>query len=617
MSERFGEIAMPREEDTVEIRRLLSVVRRRLWFIVACILLGAGSAFVVSSRMTPVYRASATMLIHQAPSDSTSDYAAILASQRLAETYAHILRGRPVLEEVISLLGLAETPDVLADRVEIKLVPDTQLIRLSVEHTDPTRAALIANSVGETFIAQIEALQRERYTEFLGGVREQIVKLSQLVEESQASTDALGTPTTARERDELTRLQSVVAQYNSTYATLQQEYEKMRLTAARATNTVILTETATVPTEPVRPRTLVNTGLAALTGALLAVGVAFLLEYLDDTIKTPNDVSWALGLSTVGAIDRLESGAQELVMATDPLSPTAEAFRVLQANIRFSTAGADGQMGTLLVTSPGPMEGKSITVANLGVAMAQAGLEVVVVDADLRRPRLHELLGVDPRPAGLVGALLEESTVDRLQPAHVEGLTVLPAGEPPPNPAVTAGSPRMQKLLDELAQTADAVLIDSPPVLPVADAAVLAQAVNGVLLVLEAGKTRRQAARRAAGSLRQVGANLVGVVLNAVPTANESYYYSYDDSSGKRRRRRAHGWHWQRDFLTPPHRLSRGMRDTLQHTTDRVCRAVGNLIGAVPNAVPTSRDSDLYSFHETNANEERKRKQRHRRWTDA
>jgi len=309
----------------------------------------------------------------------------------------------------------------------------------------------------------------------------------------------------------------------------------------------VVVEPATQPLKPVSPQKLRLTLVAGMLGFLLATGVVFLIEYLDDTIKTPDDVSWALGLATLGAIGRLAKGEEELVVAAQPLSPVAEAFRVLCTNIRFSSV--DRPLRTLLVTSPGLTEGKSIVVANLALAMAQAGLSVVAVDADLRRPRLHQLFSLDLREQvtaerlwwGLSGSLLEGHTDGRLHPVQ-EGLRVLPSGELPPNPAEIMGSQHMQKLLHELAQQVDVVLIDSPPVLPVADAMALAQAVDGVLLVLEAGHTRRQAARQAVESLRRVGASLVGVVLNAVPTHSGSYYYpyheTYGDGSGKRKHRR-------------------------------------------------------------------------------
>jgi succinoglycan biosynthesis transport protein ExoP len=456
------------EEDVVELIWVFRVIRRWLWLIVGCTLLLATGAFVITSRIPPVYSASVTLLVHADPGAGTSEYTAILASELLASTYTQMLRGRPVLEAVIALLELEETPDALAKRVKVKWIKDTQLIRLSVEHTDPARAALIAKAIAEVFIAQIQELGRQGL--------------------------ALRTD-------------------------------------------VVVIETAQIPERPVGRRRTLYTALAALVGVMLTVGVAFLLEHLDDTIKTPDDVSQTLGLATLGTIGRLAKREEELVVAAQPFSPVTEAFRVLRTNIRFSSV--DRPLRTLLVTSPSLAEGKSITVANLAVAMAQAGLSVVALDADLRRSRLHQLFDLDPRREGLTKALLEGSINGRLHPAEVEGLRVLPSGELPPNPAEMLGSQRMQELLHELAQQVDVVVLDGPPVLPMADAAVLAQAVDGVLLVLYAGHTRREAARHAVESLHQVGANLVGVILNAVPTHKGSYYY-YHEHDGDRRGRRKH-----------------------------------------------------------------------------
>ena len=528
------------EEDVVELVWVFRVIRRWLWLIVGCVLLTTTSAFAISSRMPPVYSASVTLLVQVAPGTGASDYSAIRASELLAGTYSQMLTGRPVLEAVIAGLELEETPGALAERVEVKLVPDTQLIRLSVEHTDPTRAALIANAIAEAFIAQIQTLQVERYADSITSMQEQIVELSTLIEETQAAIDALSTPRTTQEQTELAHLETILAGYRNTYATLQQNYEQMRLTAAQSTDSLVVVETAQVPKRPVQRRTL-YTALAAVVGAMVAVGVAFLLEYLDDTIKTPDDVSQTLGQGTLGTIGRLAKKEEELVVVAQPFSPVTEAFRVLRTNIRFSSV--DRPLRTLLVTSPGAAEGKSIAVANLAVTMAQAGLSVVALDADLRRPRLHQLFDLDPSREGLTRALLEGSLNGRLHPPllRLKRLRVLPSGELPPNPAELLGSQRMQELLHELAQQVDVVLIDGPPVLPVADAAVLAQAVDGVLLMLYAGHTRRETARHAVESLRQVGANLVGVVLNAVPTHKSSYYYYHqgyhEDESGRRKHR--------------------------------------------------------------------------------
>ena len=457
--------------EELELRRYLQIARKWWWLIVVSTLVAAAVGFGYSAGRLPVYRASTSLLVRGG--GSANDYGAMIASQKLAETYVALLTKRPVIEAAAWDLGL--DPRQAERKVQVRLVPGTLVIELTVEDNDPRLAAEIANGV----VAAFMRISRES-----GSV---------------------------------------------------------------PVKDLLVVEPATQPLKPTGNPVQRNTLLAAVTGAMGAVGVVFLLEYLDDTIKTPEDVSRALGLGTLGTIGRLARGEEELVVAAQPFSPLAEAFRKLRTSVRFSSL--DRPLQTLLVTSPNLAEGKSNTVANLAVAMAQAGLRVVAVDADLRRPRLHQLFDLDLHEEGamesslegLTGSLLEGCPDGRLQPTQVENLKVLPSGELPPNPAEIMGSQHMQKLLHELVQQVDVVLIDSPPVLPVADATALAQAVDGVLLVLEAGKTRRQAARHAVESLHQVGASLVGVVLNAVPAHKGSYYYyheTYGDGRGRRKHRR-------------------------------------------------------------------------------
>ena len=205
---------------------------------------------------------------------------------------------------------------------------------------------------------------------------------------------------------------------------------------------------------------------------LLALGIAFLIEYLDDTVKTPDDVSRVTGLSTLGAIARLKEsgGPAQFISWLRTKSPESEAYRTLRTNIQFSSV--DKPIRTLLVTSSGPGEGKSTTAANLAVVMAQTGQRVILVDTDLRRPVLHKVFGVpnnvgaDDRAAGRRGC----SLADYLQPTEIDNLTVLTSGPIPPNPSELLGSHRMAHLIEELAQAADIVIFDSPPVLAVTDA---------------------------------------------------------------------------------------------------------------------------------------------------
>lgn len=211
-----------------------------------------------------------------------------------------------------------------------------------------------------------------------------------------------------------------------------------------------------------------------------------------------------------------------LVALRDPRSPAAEAFRTLRTNIQFSSL--DRPLRTLLMTSTAPDEGKSTTLANLAVTIAQAEQRVILVDCDLRRPSLHTLFDLSSEP-GLTNMILAQDDAPvPLQPTAVPGLSLLASGPPPPRPADILGSRRMDRVIERLREAADIVLFDTPPVIAVTDAAVLATRVDGVLLVFQAGKTSRDRARQARQLLEKVKANIVGVVLNNAP-AEESYGY--------------------------------------------------------------------------------------------
>jgi capsular exopolysaccharide synthesis family protein len=268
-------------------------------------------------------------------------------------------------------------------------------------------------------------------------------------------------------------------------------------------------------------------GLAALTCLVVAIGIAFLWDYLDDTIRTPDDISDLTGTSTLAIIGQLPQGEDELIVLAKPRSPNAEAFRMLAANIRFSSL--DQPLRSLLVTSPSSQEGKSIILANLAAALAGSGQRVIVIDSDLRLPRLHQIFKLGGAE-GLTDSLINSSSDGNLQATKMDGLKVVTSGKLPSNPAEVIGSAHMRNFLKELEKKTDLVIIDSPPVLPVADAAILTSLVDRVILVLRAGQTRHRAAQQAVKSLRQAGAQQIWIVLNAVPHHMNGYnsYYSYE-----------------------------------------------------------------------------------------
>jgi capsular exopolysaccharide synthesis family protein len=226
----------------------------------------------------------------------------------------------------------------------------------------------------------------------------------------------------------------------------------------------------------------------------------------------------------------LDDRSSSLVTVTTPRSPVSEAYRTLRTNLEFSSL--DKPLKTLVVTSPGPEEGKSTTLANLAVTLAQAEKQVILVDCDLRRPSQHEIFG-QSNDVGLTTMVVDEKAMSQppLLETGVPGLLLLPSGPLPPNPSELAGSRRMQEIIAKLSERADIVLFDAPPIIAVTDAAVLASRVDGVLLVVKAGGTKRDHAQKAKALLEKVNAHLVGAVLNNVKM-DTSYYSYYAEKKG-------------------------------------------------------------------------------------
>jgi capsular exopolysaccharide synthesis family protein len=277
----------------------------------------------------------------------------------------------------------------------------------------------------------------------------------------------------------------------------------------------------------------------------LAGGGALLIEYLDDTVKSPEELE-ASGLASLGGVARFhrpKTPQDNLVAGSGSRRHFSEAYRVLRTNVQFSTIDRPGQ--TLLVTSANPGEGKSTTAANLALVTAQAGKKVVLVDSDLRRPSLHRFFGLS-NEQGLTNLLLStQSSVDGYaQRTRFENLAVVTSGPLPPNPSELLASRRLDSVLDNLKTEADVVVFDSPPILAVADASIIASKVDGTMLVVDSGKTRSPALQRARDTLTRSKTHLLGAVLNKLRRRGGGYYYYHyqyyysSDGDKKKRRRR-------------------------------------------------------------------------------
>jgi non-specific protein-tyrosine kinase len=505
-----------------DLQRYLALLWHWAWLLVLAAALAGGVAFLVSKQMSPVYQASTTVLINEAPATRSNDYSSVLTSERLTQTYSQLLTKQPALQGVIERLALDITVDDLAQQINVQPVRDTQLIEVRVEDTDKTRAVLIANALVAEFDEQNQALQTSRYASIKQSLETQLAEVDLQIQQTSQAMVALGQDLSAQAERE--RLDAIQAQYRQTYAYLLQSYESVRLAEAQSTSNVVQVEPATALEAPVRPRVMTNTVLAVVVGLMLAVGVVFLIEALDDTIRGPEEIARQLGLPVLGVIGHMPAQGEGLMTVTQPRSPISEAFRALRTNIQF--ASVDTPVRKLLVTSPSPSDGKSTVVANLGAVLAQNGQRVVLIDADLRRPRLHKVMRL-PNRRGVSELFVQPQLIldGAAQKTETPNLFTVTSGSLPPNPSELLGSSKMVEILKTAEQDANMIILDTPPVLAVTDAVVLAPRVDGVLLVVKPGATKMAAARQSANQLRQVGAKLLGVVLNDVEIKRSRYYY--------------------------------------------------------------------------------------------
>lgn len=520
---------------TMELLRYALLLRRWLWLLLLGSILAGTTAFLVSRQMTPIYEASTTLLISQSSNNSAYfDYNSILSSERLTRTYAQLLVKRPVLTTVIDTLGLSQTPEQIARMITVSPVRDTQLVVMKVKDSDPARAAAIANNVAETFIAQNPIIQAESTARSIGNLEQELARLQANIDATQASLKGLEPGETS---DERSRLEQALVQYRSSHTSVLKSLEELRQVEARQASSIKVAEAAVAPQLPVRPRPFVNTILAAMLGLLVTMSVALLIEYLGDKVTSPEEAAAMLQSSTLATIGKIEgqTPADKLVSLKDPYAHTAEAYQMLR--VRLEIARFDQALQTLLITSGSPGEGKSTTAANLAVAIARTGKQVILVDADLRRPSLHRFFN-HHNLRGVTTALVREagtSLDEHFQSTKIDNLLLLPSGPLPADPMAVLSSPRMATLIAEIKSRAEVIIFDTPPLLVVADATLLARSADATLLVARAGATRNEALRRAGEMLAEAGITLAGVVLNEA-TKEQGGYGQYYYGGDKRRR---------------------------------------------------------------------------------
>lgn len=512
------------------------MARRWWWLLVLAPLVAGVVAFAQVSRQQELYSASSTVEINP-PSMGTDQFTYYDSS--IVATYQALITTSAVLDPVIESLGLPMTEDQLRAKITTSPVENTRLMRISVSDPNPETAAILANAIAEQF----QTFAQERTQELTGPYREALnvqiaetqanIRTTQQMIDDLVKTKDVTSPEVAAQ---IETLRTQLADYQSTYRELLISANRMDLQEAGAQTGVVVVQEASAPSAPYAPNVRLYTLLALMAGLCIGIGAVFLLEYLDNTTKVDSPFNELIGaplMTTLPIVPSMEKLPHQLFILDQPMSPESEAVRLLRANVEFAIANTEEK--TLAVTSAGPGEGKSTIVANLAVAMAQAGYSVIVIDADMRRPAQHEAFNLS-NERGL-STLLARSDVDWNSVARSNAelkLQVITSGPIPPNPGDLLKSPRFGALLETLSSEADLVIVDTPPALAVSDALVVADVAKDVLLVCRANETRVDRLQAAVGALPET-ARVIGVALNYQKRGKaESYYYYYssDDSSG-------------------------------------------------------------------------------------
>ena len=382
---------------------------------------------------------------------------------------------------MIQQLSLNYGPGTLAGKISVS--SPRSLIEIKATDPDPELAARIANATAQTFIDDFRSRQFVQIAQFQRSLSQQGI---------------LEDP-------------SIIAAQASTMSSLS------------------IVESALAPSSPSSPRKRANLAVAAVIGLLVAVLVVFVLEYFDNSIKSPDELKALTGMAVLGAVMRqqIRNGGGPVALSQENRnSAMAESYKFLRTNLEFAALDTQG-IKTLLVTSSSPEEGKTTTAANLAISVAQEGQSVILVDSDLRKPAMQRVFNVRDHK-GLTNVLVGAATLqEAMSETVVEGLRVIPSGPLPPDAAQVLRSSRMKEVLEELKNSADLVILDSPPLLSVTDPMLLAPLVDAVLMVVDANHTGRDTVKRGAEILMQAHPSPVGTVLNKVTARGGGYYYYY------------------------------------------------------------------------------------------
>jgi non-specific protein-tyrosine kinase len=460
---------------------------------------------------------------------------------------------RPLLIQVIADLKLQTTPDALQGAIRITPQPNTTVLKVNVQSSDPALARDIANKLIQDFVAQTRQIEQRQVSQYRTSVDVQLNQLRQQIQTEQARIDQLQSKadqlqsqsTTKRasststsilrpdEQTELANLQEQLTLDRSQYASIVHTESDIQVNVARAADNLVVLSPAVEPAAPIAPKPMLNAMLAALGGLALGVGLTLLLEHFDSSIRTDEQLLEHTGLRTLGHIpfSRGSRGPKELVVLRKD-SYLVEPYKALRTNLLFSTSEREPKVVT--VTSATPREGKSRIAANLAISLAQAGRHTLLIDCDFRRPVQHRLFSRQ-RNVGLADLIVGEVTeAEVILPVEtVPNLYLLSSGSSPHNATELLDSIAMRTLMGRVSEAFDHVILDTPAVNVMADGLIVGRNAEATLLVVEQGRSRYPAVRKAREALDNVGARVVGCALNKVHSRERHTHYRSSSRNGK------------------------------------------------------------------------------------
>jgi succinoglycan biosynthesis transport protein ExoP len=497
------------------LRTYVRIVRRRFYWLLALTILAVAAATAISSVQPKEYSATTQLLVQPESGTVPISGTQQTVSPTDVLTELQLITSGPVQAKALKALGF--TPKISAGEVG-----QTNVIGLTATASTPGKAAQAANEYAKAFVSD----QRTEAIDALTSAEQQLQSQINAINSQLQPLEAEKTPSSAST--------ATASALSSQEAVLKEQLAQLQVTGAETPGGVEIVSYAALPKAPSSPKPLRNGLEGLVVGIVLGIAAVFAAEYFDDKVYTKEQAERLTGgvpvLAMIPKVPEAKKSPQAMLISeVDPFSPATEAYRSLRTSMQF--AGHNGRLKTILITSASGSEGKTSTVANLAVVLAKAGERVVVVGCDLRRPRIGGFLGRGESP-GFTNVLLgRDELKSSLQPvANTPGLALLATGLIPPNPAELLGSEKAASIFRLLAGAFDTVIIDSPPLLPVADAQILARYADAILMVVAAGETTEAELERATELLLQVGAQSTGVVLNKVVRysgAAGEYGYGY------------------------------------------------------------------------------------------